>query len=79
MVKQKQENDQLREIQKKQLESLHGTVHVSENDMFGPLFAEKKNISLEKGLIAERKIELIKDQIIGDQYKRQAHMEKSIE
>ena len=58
---------------------MHGTVHVAENDMFGPLFAEKKNISLEKGLIAERKIELIKDQIMGDSLKRQAHMEKSIE
>ena len=52
---------------------------MAENDMFGPLFAEKKNISLEKGLIAERKIELIKDQIMGDSLKRQAHMEKSIE
>jgi hypothetical protein len=29
--------------------------------MFGPLFAEKKNISLEKRIIADKKIELIKD------------------
>lgn len=34
---------------------------------------------MERGQIAERKIELIKDQIIGDQAKRNAHMEKTIE
>ena len=70
MVKQKYENDMLREIQKKQVESLQGSGAVPANDMFGPLFAEKKNISLEKGIIAERKIELIKDQILGDSHKR---------
>ncbi len=47
--------------------------------MFDQIFAPKKNISLEKGILAEKKIELIKDQILGDQAVRNANTDKTIE
>jgi hypothetical protein len=39
---------------------------LGKNDLFNQLFAEKKHISYEKREEADRKIELIKDQIIGE-------------
>ena len=39
---------------------------LGKNDLFQQLFAEKRHISYEKRAITDKKIELIKDQIVGD-------------
>eukprot|EP00347_Sterkiella_histriomuscorum_P009483 403341038 len=79
--RQKQENEQMKEITKQQYGSLNtSAVGMPGNgDMFDQIFAQKKNISLEKGKIAEKKIELIKDQIVGDQAQRNAKIDRTIE
>lgn len=51
----------MREEQKRLKESINGQLSGNGNDMFGALFAEKKNISLEKRMITDKKIDLIKD------------------
>lgn len=40
---------------------MNNTINGETQDMFDPIFAQKKNISLEKRLITDKKIELIKD------------------
>jgi hypothetical protein len=66
LKKQRDENEQLR-AKKNQAEEFN---YSNNNDMFQNLFAEKKHISYEKREITDKKIELIKDQIIGDQDRR---------
>lgn len=58
-VRQKQENENLKEQARQQQQA--EAKGLGDNDLFQQLFAEKRNISFEKALITDKKVELIKD------------------
>lgn len=67
----------MKEIKKKQDEINIGPQ--PDNDMLGNLFVVKTHISYEKRAINDRKVELIKDKIIGDPYRKDNVNAKTID
>lgn len=76
-MKQRLDNEAMREQAKRQQQA--EDMVLGKNDLFQQLFAERRHVSYEKRAIADKVVELMKDQMMGDGERRQQQFEKTIE
>ena len=55
------------------------TPAIQDNNMLWALFTEKRNIAMEKRILIDRKVELIKDKMLDGHDKKDLQIQKSIE